>query len=128
MVKRLTAILLLLAFGVGAASGVPLHSGRDECDMGESMKMMDCCKRARSVGNAPEIQSARLCCAVNCQSGGTNVPASTFRITPPQISPSHPAATPAPSAHATAHVLQCYVVSFTNESPPTYLLNLAFLI
>jgi len=129
MFKRLTAILLLLALGAGAASGAPLHSGQKECGMGESMEMMDCCKRARSAGNTPDIQAARLCCAVNCQSGGANGPASAARVTPPQAAPLHPASAPAPAAPAARPGPGSVPPPLlADESPPAYLLNLAFLI
>ncbi len=128
MVKRLTAILLLLAFGAGVASGAPLHSGESECDMGGSMEMMDCCKRARSVGNTPGVQAARLCCAVNCRNEGANGPGSATRVLPPQVAPVHPAAAAAPPSLVVSHVRNRGLPSHTNEPPPIYLPNLAFLI
>jgi len=132
MLKRLTAILLLLAFGAGVASGAPLHSGGKECEMGESasMEAMDCCKRARLAGETPEIQAARLCCAVNCQNGGADGPASTVRVSAPQVAPAHPSAAAAVPLSAPlpprlkSHGGQPQV----EESPPVYLLNLTFLI
>lgn len=98
--------------------------------MGESMEMMDCCKRARSVGNTPEIQAARLCCALNCQNGGANGPASAARVSAPQVVPVHPAAVPTPAlaAHMLPHGRRRVKRSHTNETPPVYLLDLAFLI
>ena len=128
MLKRLTSLLLLLAVGAGVASGAPLHPGGHECAMEGSMGMMDCCKHARSHGNTPEVQAARLCCAVNCQNTGTSGPASETKISAPQIAPSHPAATPAPAGLTIPHVRRRVRWSHTNESPPVYLLNLAFLI
>jgi hypothetical protein len=130
MVKRLTAVFLILAFGASVANGAPLHSGGKECDMGESMEMMDCCKRARSAGNTPEIQAARLCCAVNCQNGGANGPASTARVPEPTAVPTHPAAAPvaALAALKPPRERRGLKQSHADESPPVYLLNLAFLI
>ncbi len=127
MLKRLTSLLLLLAVGAGVASGAPLHSGGHECAMEGSMGMMDCCEHARSHGNTPEVHAARLCCAVNCQNTGTSGPASETKISAPQTPTSHPA-TPAASAFTIPHVGRCVRLSHTNESPPVYLLNLAFLI
>ncbi|HYE15470.1 MAG TPA: hypothetical protein VD968_13590 [Pyrinomonadaceae bacterium] len=130
MVKRLTTILLLLALGAGVASGAPLHAGAEECDMGGAMEMMDCCKRARSVGNTPEIQAARLCCAVNCQQGGANGPSSAVRVSAPQVAAQHPAATssPMPAPLAPPRAWRDPGLSSADESPPLYLINLAFLI
>ena len=128
MLKRLTSLLLLLTVCAGVASGAPLHSGRRECGMEDSMRMMDCCKRARSHGNTPEVQAARLCCAVNCQNSGASGPSSAARVSDPQPVPSHPAAMPAPAALIVSHERRLAGVSHTDESPPVYLLNLALLI
>src|SRR3712207_8501869 len=112
MFKRLTAILLLVAFGAGVASGVPLHSGGKECEMGESasMEMMDCCKRARLAGETPEIQAARLCCAVNCQNGGADGPASTARVSSPQVAPPHPSGVARSEEHTSELQSRQYLV------------------
>ena len=128
MLKRLTSLFLLLAVGAGVASGAPLHSGGRECDMGESMEMMDCCERARSHGNTPEIQAARLCCAINCQNGSANGPASIIRVSTPQAVPTHPAAALASLALLIPRERRRVGPPHVNESPPAYLLNLAFLI
>ena len=130
MIKRLTAFFILLALSAGVASGAPLHSGSKECEMDASMEMMDCCERARSVGNTPEIQAARLCCAVNCQSGGGNSPASSMRVSSPQAMTPHPSSTAAslPAALPVPSAGRYLRLTSANESPPVYLLNLAFLI
>ncbi len=128
MLKRLTSLLLLLAVGAGVASGAPLHSGGRECGMEDSMSMMDCCKRARLHGDTPEVQAARLCCAVNCQSGGANGPASAVRVSAPQVAPSHPAAKPASAVLVIPPERRRERPLHPSESPPVYLLNLAFLI
>lgn len=96
--------------------------------MGKSMEMMDCCKRARAHGNTPENLAARLCCAVNCQSGGANAPAPAARLQAPQAPPAHPAAAPAPSESEISRARRRDLASHPNESPPVYLLNLTFLI
>ena len=128
MFKRLTAILLLLALAAGVASGAPLHSGKDECDMGGAMEEMDCCKRARMQGDTPEILAARLCCAVNCQNGGTTGAAHATRVTPPQQAPSHPASAPSPFLLTVLREPRRDLPARPNESPPVYLLHLALLI
>lgn len=100
--------------------------------MGESasMETMDCCKRARLSGETPEIQAARLCCAVNCQSGGADGPASAARVSAPQVAPAHPSAASAPAALVPPRLKSPGRggPSRVKESPPVYLLNLAFLI
>jgi len=96
--------------------------------MGGAMEMMECCKRARAHGNTPDVQAARLCCALNCQNGGGSGPASTARVTQPPASPAHPAAADAPAPFVVARASRGTPPSHPNESPPVYLLNLAFLI
>jgi len=131
MLKRLTATLLLLAFGAGVASGTPLHSGGKGCGMGESAssETMDCCKRARLAGESPEIQAARLCCAVNCQNGGAGGPASSARVNAPQVAPAHPSAAASTSRPLVLPRLKSRGgPPRVEESPPVYLLNLVFLI
>lgn len=42
-------------------------------------KLPDCCKKAHSVSNTPEVSMARLCCNLNCSepgSGGTSTSSS----------------------------------------------------
>lgn len=128
MLKRLTSLLILLAVGAGVASGMPTHSGGGECPMEASMVMMDCCKRARSHGNTPEVQAARLCCAFNCQGEGAARVDPEVKVSAPQVAPSHPAAGTATAAFTVPHERRRAPSSHANESPPVYLLNLTFLI
>ncbi len=130
MLKRLTAIILLLSFGAGVASGAPLRSGKKECAMGGAMEMMDCCKHARAQGDTPDIQAARLCCALNCQNAGTTGPSSTTRIQSQQTVAAHSSAMPISSPPLIiARPSRFIFASHTYvASPPPYLLNLAFLI
>src|SRR3954452_25009816 len=75
MLTRFSSLLLLLLLAVSAISGVPLHAAEQgECPM-EGMEMMDCCKKAQQQETVPEVASAKLCCALNCQSGGPISPA-----------------------------------------------------
>ena len=128
MLKRLTSLLLLLAVAAGVASGAPTHSGGRECPMKDSMGAMDCCEHARSPGDSPEAKAARLCCAVNCPGDGKSGAASEAKAPAPQAAPSHPAAVPAAVAVTTPRERLRALPPHTNESPPVYLLNLAFLI
>lgn len=78
MTKWLTASVLLVAMVGSVLAGTPLHSGEEHCPM----NMQDCCETAHSPGNAPEVSTARLCCALNCSEPGTTAPANTFKIQP----------------------------------------------
>ena len=76
MLKRalsLAAIIALLGGAVGA-------SADDGSGVGRNMSL--CCKKARSVANAPEVSMARLCCKLNCSepgSGGLSTASSLSR-------------------------------------------------
>ena len=126
MLRRLAALSLLVALSAGVASGMPAHAGGDECGMHAGA---DCCKRARDHGDEPEDSAARLCCAVNCQHQGTTGEAAAFHVRAPEAVPTHPAV-PAPASFSvTSLALRPRAPSAASaESPPVYLLNLAFLI
>lgn len=48
------------------------------------MSGMDCCKTAQmSQLQAPEVQAAKVCCAVNCPQSGTTGTTSSIQITQP---------------------------------------------
>ncbi len=126
MLRRLAALSLLVALSAGVVSGMPAHAGGDECGMHEGA---DCCKRARGHGGGPGAAAARLCCAVNCQHQGTTGGAAACHVRAPEAVPTHPAL-PAPAPFSVAsRALHARAPSAASaESPPVYLLNLAFLI
>src|SRR5882762_8202952 len=71
MVIRLASLALVLVIGGSVFAGIPLHSNEQECSM-PSMAGMDCCEKAtQSESLAPEVSTARLCCALNCSQSGT---------------------------------------------------------
>src|ERR1043166_9440824 len=71
MKARITSLVVLLILAGGAVSGVPLHSNEQECSM-PGMAGMDCCKKAAQAESlAPEVVTARLCCALICSQSGT---------------------------------------------------------
>ena len=76
MKKRLTSLLLILAFASGVLAGMPLHSGN------ESSQMMDCCKKAKSKEQSKEANIARLCCAVNCSDSAPIPSGTSFNFSP----------------------------------------------
>ncbi len=81
MKKRLTSLVLLLMLAAGAFAGVPLPFGASECSMGTMD--MDCCKAALMQRETPEVDAAKLCCALNCAQNGTTMPPSSVRVLPP---------------------------------------------
>jgi hypothetical protein len=82
MKKWLTAFVLLMAMlgSVMAGTPLPMHSGEKECPM---TGMMDCCEKAQSRDDAPEVRMAQLCCALNCSEPSPTPPAGTFNFSPP---------------------------------------------
>lgn len=74
-----TAFILVTALLAGAA-GVSAHEGEGSCPM---TNMPDCCKKAQSARNTPEVSMARLCCNLNCsEPGSSGSSASSFSPQP----------------------------------------------
>ncbi len=47
------------------------------------MDGMDCCAKAMAANQSPEVQAAKVCCAVNCpQSGATEITSSVQKTQP----------------------------------------------
>ena len=92
MKRRFTSLVLLLVLCGGALAGVPLPFGESECGI-EGMMDMDCCKAALMQRETPEVDAARLCCALNCAQNGGTAPPSIVRLAPPTqpAAPAHPA-------------------------------------
>ena len=82
MRRRLASLVLLLVLAGGAFAGVPLQFGEQSCSMGEAMASMDCCEAALMQRETPEVDVAKLLCALNCAQNGTTAPASSVRIAP----------------------------------------------
>src|SRR6476659_5599391 len=71
MVVRLASLALIMVIGGSVFAGRPLHSNEQECSM-PGMAGMDCCKKAAQAESlAPEVATARLCCALICSQSGT---------------------------------------------------------
>ena len=128
MKQRLASLVLLLVLVGGAFAGVPVQFGGSECGMTEMMEGMDCCKAALLQSQSPEVADAKLCCALNCAQSGTTSPPATVRVTPP--APARIAdhlSIPQPIVGA-ARFGRIDSRHGPPDSPPVYLLNLAFLI
>src|ERR1700720_1486782 len=67
MRKWLTAFILIAAM-LGGAVGVGAHENEASCAL---TNLPDCCKRAHSNRNTPEVSMARLCCNLNCSEPGS---------------------------------------------------------
>ena len=82
MRKWLTSFILVTAMLAGAI-GVGAHEGEGNCPISN---MPDCCKKAQSANNTPEVSMARLCCNLNCSEPGSSGP-SSFSSPQPGIAP-----------------------------------------
>lgn len=125
MKKRLASLFLLLMLAGSTFAGVPLHFGDGECSM---HGMMDCCKAALMANVSPEVAAAKLCCAVDCPtSGATSSKVAPLR-TPASVRVPTYMEIPRPWTTAGMLVWRTEYAHGPPGSPPTYLLNLAFLI
>src|SRR6185295_5302580 len=71
MVIRLASLALIMVIGGSVFAGMPLRSNEQECSI-PGMAGMDCCKKAAQAESlAPEVATARLCCALICSQSGT---------------------------------------------------------
>lgn len=125
MLKCCTYVVLVLVLAGNALSGAPLHAHEHHCPMAG---MADCCEKAQTQSNTPEVYAARVCCSLNCQMPGamgltgaasSNVPppAPHSYITPASTLPEHtpPFWTYSPPEH-------------NQHSPPIYIRHVALLI
>ena len=76
MRKWVTAFTLIASI-LGGAVGAGAHEGT-----GSMENMPDCCKKAQSAGNNPEVSLAQLCCKLNCSEPGSAAanPSPSFSI------------------------------------------------
>jgi hypothetical protein len=71
MFARLSSLLLLFLLALSASGGIPMHAPEQgECPMASGMQSMDCCKKAQQQNVTSEVISAKLCCSLDCQTGG----------------------------------------------------------
>src|SRR5260370_32342818 len=66
---------------LGGAVGVGAHQGEGSCPMSN---LPDCCKKAQSASNTPEVSMARLCCNLNCSELGSGGTSSSSTVSPQQ--------------------------------------------
>lgn len=118
---------MLLALGGSVVlNGAQPHSGH-ECGMA-GMDGMDCCQKAQTQENTPEVLAAKLCCAFQCPEPGSTAPASAETLRGPQasplvIQPAQPAATVS-YAHGSLDVAR----PGPSSSPPVYISHHSLLI
>jgi len=125
MKKRLASLFLLLVLAGSTFAGVPLHFGDGECSM---HGMVDCCKAALMANDSPEVAAAKLCCAVDCPTNGSTSSKVAPLRAPASVRVSTYMVTPRSWTTPDVVFWRSEFIHGPPGSPPTYLLNLAFLI
>ena len=124
MRKRLTSFILLAAL-LGGVVGAGAHEGEGSCPM---TNMPDCCKKAQSASNTPEVSLAQLCCNLNCSDPGSSGSNASSSVSPqPGIAPNVMLMPQAVSFNGIAltHYRQN---PYKQDSSPKYIQHLALLI
>jgi len=73
------SVFIVVAAMLGGAVGVGAHEQEGSCPM---TNMPDCCKKAQSASNSPEVSMARLCCNLNCSEPGSGGTSSSSNVSP----------------------------------------------
>jgi hypothetical protein len=111
---------------LGGAVGVGAHQGEGSCPMSN---LPDCCKKAQSASNIPEVSMARLCCNLNCSEPGSTGTSTSSTVSPQQGTPPNiaiiPNATPFNGFALSGRYAQ---TSSPHDSSPKYIQHLALLI
>jgi hypothetical protein len=127
MSKWFTAFVLVAAL-LGGAVGLGAHEGEGEgsCPM---TNVPDCCKKAQSASNTPEVSMARLCCNLNCSEPGSSGSNASSSFSPqPGIAPNS-AVIPGVAPCNSLALSSRYVNSTPQQdSSPKYIQHLALLI
>jgi hypothetical protein len=123
MRKWVTAFLLVVAL-LGGAIGVGAHDGE-----GSMANMPDCCKKAQSSSDSPQVSMARLCCNLNCSEPGSGGSSSSFSFSTQQPVTPHSAVLPSAPPFSNICSLDRYSGSaHPHDSNPKYIQHLALLI
>jgi hypothetical protein len=80
MRKWLTAFFLVSAL-LSSVAGAGAHGNQGSCPMSN---LPDCCKKAQSASNSPEVSMARLCCNLNCSEPGSGGSGTSSSFSSPQ--------------------------------------------
>ena len=119
-------VLILLAALLGGVVGVGAHEQEGSCPM---TNMPDCCKKAHSSSNTPEVSLARLCCNLNCSEPGSGGPSTSSSVSPQPLMIPIAAVIPNALAFDQNKLLGHYSKSPNpNDSNPKYIQHLALLI
>jgi len=123
MRKWFTALTLVAAM-LGGAVGVGAHEGESQM-----ANMPDCCKKAQSASNTPQVSMARLCCNLNCSEPGSSGTSSSSTVSPQQGTAPNTAIIPSAARFNDGALLGRYAQTpNSHDSSPKYIQHLALLI
>src|SRR6266850_1810834 len=112
MRKWFTALTLVAAM-LGGSVGVGAHQGESQM-----ANMPDCCKKAQSASNTPQVSMARLCCNLNCSEPGSGTSTSS-NLSPPQSTTPNTAIVPSATSFNGVTLLGRYAqTSSPHDSSP----------
>jgi len=116
--------LTLVAAMLGGAVGVGAHQGESQM-----ANMPDCCKKAQSASNTPQVSTARLCCNLNCSEPGSGGSSTSSSLSPPQGTTPNTAIIPSAARFNDVALLGRYAQTpGPHDSSPKYIQHLALLI
>jgi hypothetical protein len=132
MFTRLLSSFMLLLLAGSAFGGVPMHAPEQGgCPVADGMEQMDCCLKAQQGEPSPEVSSAKLCCALDCQGGGPVSPSGTTNLSIRVL----PATQPGGMAAISALPILAFFAANSVEPPissnddhPAYIRHLSLLI
>jgi hypothetical protein len=132
MFTRLLSSFVLLLLAGSAFGGVPMHAPEQgECPVADGMEQMDCCMKAQQGETSPEVSSAKLCCALACQSGGPVSSSRTASLSIRVLPASQPGGVAAVSTLPIPAFLAAQSIEppiSSNDDHPTYIRHLSLLI
>jgi hypothetical protein len=125
MRKWFTALTLMAAM-LGDAIGLGAHEQEGSCPM---TNLPDCCKKAKSASNSPEVSMARLCCNLNCSEPGSSGSSTSSTVSPQQGTAPNAATIPNATPFNGFVLSGRYAPTFSHhDSNPKYIQHLALLI
>ena len=132
MLRRLIALMFILAVAGGAAAATPLRACLPECGMegGAGMGMMECCRKSHDhdQASAPSAPSAELCCLHGPQPSPANTTPGAQRLPQPSPVRQNAAALPPPAFAPLAILAKNSSHVTASSTKPAYILHLSLLI
>jgi hypothetical protein len=124
--RKWFAAFVLVTSLLGGLVGVGPHEGEGACPM---TNMPDCCKKAHSASNTPEVSMARLCCNLNCSEPGSSGTNASSSFSPqPGIAPNSVLIPGVAPYNAVALSSRYTTSTLPQDSGPKYIQHLALLI